>query len=90
MSDTDSTASDYPSLGERLARHLENCSECQSTLTKRPKGFGTTTELCSSYQAIIAEWANQEGWVNNIVAHDEYGNEASTTVHETYPEAWKL
>jgi hypothetical protein len=76
-------------LHEQLASHLETCSECQQTLIQRPAGMGTVTQLCSSYQDIITVWAEKEGRVNNIVAHDEYGNQASTTVHERYPDQWR-
>jgi hypothetical protein len=89
MTDIASTFSEDQPLHERLARHLENCSKCQASLIKRPMGFGTVTDLCSDYQAIIAEWANREGEVNNIVDHDEFGNKASGKVHENYPTQWR-
>jgi hypothetical protein len=48
-----------------------------------------SSNLCSDYRAIIQEWADREGEVNNIVDHDEYGNQASKIVHERYPEQWR-
>jgi hypothetical protein len=90
MTSTDSTSSEEMPLHEKLAKHLETCSECQTTLAKRPTGFGSTSELCSDYQSILLDWANREGWVNNIVDHDEFGNKASETVHENYPTQWRL
>lgn len=75
--DSDSTSTDGPPLHERLVTHLANCSECQATVkSKTPLGIGTLSRLCSEYRSIISEWADSEGAVNNIVAHDEYGNRA--------------
>lgn len=89
---TGSMFSDTRPLNERLSEHLENCSKCQ-TVTEgglRPIGFGMRTPLCSEYQDIVAVWAEQEGQVNNIVAHDEFGNQASTADYsERYPDAWR-
>jgi len=89
VSDTDSTFSDSQSLGVSLARHLETCSECIETFLHHPTGFGSVTQLCSEYQSIIAEWANREGEINNVVDHDEFGNQASTAIHERYPDQWR-
>lgn len=90
MSDTNSTDSEDKSLHEQLSEHLENCSQCQTAVqSMKPIGLGQHSPLCSEYQFIIAIWADKEGSVNNIVAHDEFGNEASKTVHERYPEQWR-
>lgn len=91
MSETPGIWSDERPLHEQLADHLENCSECQASLQARtkPMGFGMKTTLCSRYQDIVAVWAEMEGRKNNIVAHDEYGNQASTTIHERYPDQWR-
>jgi len=48
------------------------------------------SQLCSEYQEILAQWAENEGRINNIVAHDEYGTPASTQYHEHYPDVWRL
>lgn len=47
------------------------------------------SQLCSDYTLIIEVWAQQEGEINNIVAHDEYGNYASDTPHDHYPDNWR-
>ena len=52
-------------------------------------GFGSVSQLCSNYQAILAGYAEHEGKVNNIVAHDENGHPASKTYYEHYPEVWR-
>ena len=79
MSDSASTSTDGPSLHEKLSTHLANCSECQATIkSTTPLGIGTLSKLCSEYRRIISEWADTEGMVNNVVAHDEYGNRAGT------------
>jgi hypothetical protein len=88
-SDPPGIFTDERSLHVQLKEHLESCSQCQSNLTSKPIGMGSVTQLCSNYQDIIAVWAEKEGRVNNIVAHDEYGNQASTSVHERYPEQWR-
>lgn len=92
MSDSSSSFwDDKRSLHERLTEHLETCSECQKGIQEKitPNGFGMRTQLCSRYQDIIAVWAEQEGRANNIVDHDEYGNPASQTIHERYPDSWR-
>lgn len=90
VNDSDSTSTEKPSLHVRLSKHLETCSQCQSVIqSKSPTGFGMTGQLCSEYQDIIQEWANEEGAINNIVDHDEYGNQASKTVRERYPDQWR-
>jgi hypothetical protein len=84
VNDSSSMFSDKRSLHERLSEHLETCSECQAATQSKtkPKGLGQRMQLCSRYQDIIAVWAEQEGRVNNIVDHDEYGNRGSDTYYE--------
>jgi hypothetical protein len=88
--DSDSTSTENPPLHDRLTDHLANCSECQATIkSKTPLGIGTISKHCSEYQRIISEWAEHEGAVNNIVAHDEYGNQASGKDYwERRPDGW--
>lgn len=77
MSDTNSTSDDSPSLHEMLSEHLTTCEKCQSAPTT-PLALGQRDRHCSKYLAIIREWADSEGRANNIVSHDEYGNEADS------------
>lgn len=87
--DSDSTSTESLSLHDLLAAHLQACSECQTAMeAKRPMGLGTKLPYCSEYKGIIQAWADREGAVNNIVAHDEFGNPASKNVHERYPAQW--
>jgi len=91
--DTTSTSMENQPLHERLTAHLQDCLECQTIVQQnktQPIGLGMTSKLCSAYQDIILKWAENEGKVNNIVDHDEYGNQASTKVYDTYPEAWRM
>jgi hypothetical protein len=91
MNDSDSTSTENLPLHEQVQNHLQTCSKCQSVLEarKRVQGLGQRIRLCSEYIAILQNYANNEGRVNNIVDHDEYGNQASTAVHETYPDQWR-
>ena len=83
MSNSDSISSDdTPSLHERVSKHLQTCSVCQANLQSKPKGLGQTSQLCSDYLAILAEWSDNEGKINNIVNHDEYGNEGDPEYYE--------
>lgn len=88
---SDSMFSDTRPLGDQLNEHLENCSECAKRTEgkTRPAGFGMTSPFCSTYQDIIAVWAEKEGQINNIVDHDEFGNRASQEIHERYPDQWR-
>lgn len=88
MSDTNSTSDDSRSLHEMLSEHLAACEKCQS-VPKTPLALGQRDRHCFNYLAIIRQWADREGRVNNIVSHDEYGNEASTEIHERYPDQWR-
>jgi hypothetical protein len=64
-------------LSDVLANHLNGCGLCQENLTRKPiANLGGSKTVCSERLTIIAEWAATEGRINNIVARDEYGNEA--------------
>lgn len=91
MTDTDSTSSGDRPLSELLSEHLRTCSDCQPVIESktRPYGFGMVSRLCFKYQDIIATWSDKEGEINNIVAHDEFGNQASANTHERYPDSWR-
>lgn len=89
MSDSNSSSQDSPSLHEMLSEHLATCKNCQDAVGQKPMGLGQPSKFCFKYLAIIHEWADNEGRVNNIVNHDEYGNEGTKTVHERYPEQWR-
>jgi hypothetical protein len=77
MSLFDGTTPEYPPLNDVLQAHLKQCARCSESLKRKPVGLGSKPALCSEWFRIIDEWADQEGKANNIVAHDEYGNEAS-------------
>ena len=77
MNDTNSTSGDSRSLHEMLSEHLAACGKCQSVTTE-PLGLGQRDRHCFKYLAIIHQWADNEGRVNNIVSHDEFGNEADS------------
>ncbi len=65
-------------LNDVLQEHLTGCRQCQEATQGKPIGnlAGQTCRLCSEWFRIIREWADKEGEVNNVVAHDEYGNPA--------------
>jgi hypothetical protein len=72
----------YPPLGDVLADHLTGCEKCQVLMEGPPfpnlmtKTSTIIYDVCSERMRLIREWAVNEGRVNNIVAHDEYGNKA--------------
>lgn len=72
----DSTTGERLPLNDVLNEHLSTCQICQEDMTRRPKGLGQISRLCFEYQDIIQDWSRLEAIVNNIVAHDEFGNEA--------------
>jgi hypothetical protein len=77
MNDANSTSGVSHSLNDAVQEHVNSCSQCSKLIKSlRPIGLGATSPLCSEYWRIIREWSDTEGYVNNIVAHDEYGNEA--------------
>lgn len=57
-----------------ITEHLNNCSKCNPPF--KPIKLGEKAGFCSDYWDMIAEWSDREGQVNNVVAHDEYGNQA--------------
>jgi hypothetical protein len=76
MKEFDGTGEEYPPLNDVLQNHLTGCKFCQSSLNKRPVAMGGKPNLCSEWFAILADYAQMEGKVNNVVARDEYGNAA--------------
>lgn len=78
MSVFDGTTPEYPPLNDVLQSHLVSCGICQSSLEKKPVGIGGTPNLCSEWFSILEKFAQMEGELNNVVSHDEYGNEANT------------
>lgn len=72
----DSSTGEYLPLNVVLQSHISTCGKCQETLEKKPQGLGQLSRLCFEYQDLIQDWSIIEGELNNIVAHDEYGNEA--------------
>lgn len=77
MNNTDSMNSEYPQLNDALQNHLIGCEQCLKTLEQNPvPNLGGKSEHCPEWFKIIREWSQNEGKVNNIVARDEFGNEA--------------
>lgn len=68
------TTEPLPLLADILSLHLTLCSRCQPDA--RPAGLGQRSALCDDYWSLVQKWADREGEVNNVVAHDEYGNTA--------------
>jgi hypothetical protein len=75
-----------PLLADLLSLHLTLCSNCQPD--QRPVGLGGKSRLCSGYWELVQKWADREGQLNNVVAHDEYGNQADTQLGKSPP--WNL
>jgi hypothetical protein len=63
-----------PLLADVLSLHLTFCSSCQPD--SRPVGLGQRSALCGGYWELVQQWADAEGEANNVVARDEYGNDA--------------
>lgn len=64
-------------LSVSLEEHQIGCQLCQANLGRKPiPNLGGGPTVCSERIRIIAEWADKEGRVNNIVARTEYGHEA--------------
>lgn len=72
----DSSTGERRPLHDVLNEHINGCLNCQEISQKPPNGLGQSSRHCFEYQDLIQDWASLEGEVNNIVAHDEYGNEA--------------
>lgn len=87
MSESDSTNTEYPPLSDVVNAHLTGCLVCQDNMKKKPvpnvlPPVAQDKITCSSLLAIYKRYADYEGRVNNIVAHDEYGNEANGFNHK--------
>lgn len=68
---------EYPPLNDAVKTHLDGCLICQVNLRRKPvPNVGGNKNVCSDLLAIYQAYADYEGEVNNIVAHDEYGNHA--------------
>jgi hypothetical protein len=76
MTSSDFMSPEYPQLNDELSEHLDGCETCQAGVKAKPVAIAAKPQLCSKWFAIIQKWADKEGAINNIVAHDEYGNEA--------------
>jgi hypothetical protein len=81
MKEFDFTGKEFPPLGDVLERHLRDCPRCQLSLAAKPvpnvlEPHMTRTKLCGEWFAIIMDYAQYEGAVNNVVAHTETGTEA--------------
>jgi hypothetical protein len=82
MNQSNFTSKEYPPLNDVLLMHLNGCEKCQESLKDKPvpnvRLMGMRpSKLCSEWYEIIEDYAQYEGQVNNIVSHDEYGNEAN-------------
>ncbi len=80
MSESNGEKTERPLLNDVLEKHLNGCPICLDNLGRKPvPNMGGSQTVCSERLSIIQQWADTEGRVNNIVARDEYGNEAPTT-----------
>lgn len=85
----DSSTGERVPLNVVLENHLMNCQRCQEMIPKKPSGLGQISKFCFEYQDIIQDWAQLESRLNNIVAHDEFGNQAPTSADPArYPPQW--
>lgn len=77
MSESDGTTTEYPPLSDVVTAHQNGCETCQQNRERKPiPNLGGSPTLCSELIGIFQQYAQREGEVNNIVAHDEYGNAA--------------
>lgn len=81
MKSYDFTGKEYPPLSDVLEAHLRKCERCQASLTAKPvpnvlQPHMTRTRLCGEWFAIIQNYAQYEGEINNVVARTETGAEA--------------
>lgn len=80
MSESHGENMERPPLSDVLAKHLAGCRQCQDNLQAKPiPNMGGSPIVCSERLRLIQQWADTEGKLNNIVARDEYGNQAPTT-----------
>lgn len=64
-------------LDEAIQMHLIDCDQCRRvSITAKPVAIGQKSGHCDTYWAMMLLRAEFEGKVNNIVAHNEYGDEA--------------
>lgn len=65
------------SIDDAIAMHLVDCDQCrESIINLRPLGIGQRSGHCNAYWQLQLMRAEYEGKVNNVVAHNEYGDEA--------------
>lgn len=67
-----------PLLVDLIAEHFSSCHVC--TPSERPVSMGQESGLCDDYWRMVEAWARNEGHLNNVVAQDEYGNQAPRTL----------
>lgn len=65
-----------PLLTDLIRDHFSSCKECNPN--SRPVSLGQESGLCADYWTMVQDWAQNEGHLNNVVAHDEFGNDAPT------------
>lgn len=64
-------------LNDVVREHQNGCKQCRENLKRRPiPNLGGNSNICSDLTEIFQSWADYEGGKNNVVACDEYGNEA--------------
>jgi hypothetical protein len=63
-------------IAQMVTAHLESCSDCHPPF--KPVAMGQEAGFCAAYWEMVKSWADQEGRLNNVVSHDEYGNEAKS------------
>jgi len=65
------------SIDDQIAMHLVDCDQCRESIQHlRPIGLGQKSGHCETYWELQLMRARYEGAVNNIVAYNEFGNEA--------------
>lgn len=79
MSESNSASMEPLPLSDVVSVHIQSCPTCQDNLTKPPVSNLNPTgrQVCSELTLIFQFYADWEGAVNNIVSHDEYGNDAN-------------
>lgn len=70
-------STEFPPLNDVVQAHLKGCAMCERNSKAKPiPNLGGSKLLCSELLNIYQEYAEYEGKVNNVVARDEFGNEA--------------
>lgn len=63
-------------IADQITGHLLTCMRCAEASRTGPVGLGQKSAHCDAYWQLVLAQAEEEGFINNIVAHDEHGNEA--------------